>query len=278
MGHYILRRRGLGNTSCKAVEALSTTGIKVVRNDRAVPADAQVVIRWGTTSNVGVPGATILNDTKAIHEVNNKAGFRKLLNDAKLCPKTWFNWAEHTFPCIIRPSHHAQGKQLYVCNTYDEVSAAVAKCDGGAWYASELIKKTHEYRVFVAQGRAVEVCEKHPDDPNAVAWNHAQGAHFENVRWGQWPVKVVEAAIKAFNLSRLDFGAVDVIVDSEGTAFVLEINTAPSLTSEYRQKCMTKVFDWMIERGKDRIPVAPGNRGYQRLIHPAIDPEARLAA
>jgi hypothetical protein len=75
-------------------------------------------------------------------------------------------------------------------------------------------------------------------------------------------------------LSSLDFGAVDVMVDANGRPYVLEINSAPSQTSPYRQECMAKAFDYIVRNGKDSIPIIPERGGYKKFIHVALTPEA----
>ena len=127
-----------------------------------------------------------------------------------------------------------------------------------------------EYRVFVVQGRVACVAQKTPANPDAVAWNVAKGGRFDNVRWNDWPLKAVRVAVEGFKLSSLDFGGVDVMVDAEGDATILEINSAPSLTSPYRQECMAKAFDYILENGKDRIHLIEERGGYLKFIHPAL--------
>lgn len=286
----IIRRRKLGMSSCKGISEFSKKGIKWVRSDRPLPED-DLYIRWGCTSNV--PSKKVLNTAEAIHEVNDKVGFRKVLDDAELCPPTFFSLAEvreelevdadgdfgaaeiGDGSVIVRPAKHAQGRHVHHCHDYFDVVKAVAKCGHGA-YISEYIKKVAEYRVAVVQGRAVWVVKKTPADPDAIAWNVAKGGRFDNVRWKDWPLKVVKTAIEGFNLSKLDFGGVDVMVDAEGNCYILEINSAPSLTSPYRQECMAKAFDYIIEKGKERIPLIDKKGGYTKFIHPALEPKAKL--
>lgn len=146
------------------------------------------------------------------------------------------------------------------------------------WYASELINKVAEYRVYVVSGKVATVARKTPDDPSAVAWNVAQGGRFDVVNWGDWPMEVCRVAIEGFNQSELDFGGVDVMVDEEGRAYLIEINSAPSLpllsdgSISYRQKCMAKTFMYIRDHGKDRLT----NESYgswRDVIHPAIQME-----
>ncbi len=287
MKGLLLRRRKLGLGSCRGIRDASTTGLDFVRNDSMKHEDFKgidFVFRWGCTSNVPKGHlTTVVNVAAAIHLIGDKTRFRKLLrNDQpELIPETFFSMDEilakdEIGPLIIRPKHHAQGKHVYLVRTPQELADAVKRC-GEGWYASEYVDKAQEFRVFVSQGRAVWVAEKTPADPDAVAWNVAKGGRFDNVRFDNWPLKVIRYAIEAFNHSGLDFGGVDVMVGNNGEVYVIEINSAPSQTSPYRQGCTAKAFDWICNNGKEHIPLREGRGGYKKFIHPAIHEGAELA-
>lgn len=286
MSVIILRRPKLG-LSVKHLVEKSELIDKVVRNDRRIPDNLSLVFRWGTTSNVDC--RNVVNTAEAIHRVNDKAGFRMLLqrdeNDLlgpdAIVPRTWVDgqvvnnaWPN---PLVVRPRKHAQGKHVYLVRDEADFQRAIARC-GPGWYASEYINKVAEYRITFVQGRVVWVAQKTPGDPNAIAWNVARGGRFDNVRWDAWPLRAIRVAREAFVLSGLDFGAVDVMVDAEGKPYVLEINSAPSQTSPYRQECMAKAFDYIIRNGKEPIPVIAERGGYKKFIHPALTPEAQMVA
>lgn len=273
----LLRRRRLGRTSCREISNLSS-GIKVVRNDLAKDEDFvghDLVFRWGCTASV--PVRNVVNTARAIHQVNDKLGFRRTLNEAGLCPATWFTLVDTLrTPCIVRPSNHSRGRHTYLCNSAEEVLSAVNILPTRDYYISEYIPKVAEYRVCVVQGRVAWVAKKTPSNPADIAWNVAQGGRFDNVRWDDWPLKAVKTAIEGFNLSELDFGGVDIMVDSDGNCYILEINSAPSLTSPYRQECMAKCFDYIVANGKERIPLTEERGGYRKFIHPAVCDRAVL--
>lgn len=285
MNVVMLRRKKLGLTSCQGIASHSKTGITFIRNDmlHTIP-PPDMVIRWGCTSNV--PTDNVVNHAKAIHLVSDKLEFRKTLQGVDLCPETWFDYekwkkdlgSEQTIlPAIVRPRYHHQGLALHYCETPQQVLSACGKIGGGNYYISTFIPKVKEYRVFVVQGRVACVAEKIPADDKAVAWNVAQGGKFVNVKWDSWHYPSVDAAIKAMELSKLVFGGVDVMIDNEGNPYVIEINSAPSLTSDYRQQCMAKCFDYIVEHGKEKLPLgtATGKKaGWRNYLHPSINHNA----
>lgn len=182
-------------------------------------------------------------------------------------------------PLVLRPTTHAQGRNLYVVDDMEALSEVVCqnpRVFSRGWYASELIDKVAEYRVYVVSGRVATVAKKTPDDPTAVAWNVAQGGRFDVVRWGSWPLEVIRVALEAFKYSGLDFSGVDVMVDSAGRPYVIELNSAPSLpllsdgSISYRQKCMAKCFKYILDNGKEHFDPITNYNSWSGVIHPAI--------
>lgn len=286
--HILLRRKKLGLSIAKMTEQM-VQGTTTIRNDKPIPApDGEALcFRWGCTSNVP-NGYKIVNKAKNIHLVNNKLEFRKLLEAEGLCTDTWYSLDELmndkfavVDDVIIRPAKHSQAKHLYRATTLEELQEGVRKCEAagmGGYYINKFVKKSAEYRVFIANGRVVWVAQKTPADPNDVAWNVAKGGRFDNVRWGDWPLEVLETAVKAHTLSGLDFSGVDIMVDEQGGVYVLEINSAPSQTSPYRQSCTAKAFDYMATNGVNNIDIEKyAKNGWRKYIHPALHEEAIAA-
>ena len=258
----------------------------IVRNDKLVQHEdliksSDLLVRWGCTTGTGVPLDKQVNPSDAIHQVGDKAGFRKhcMENDPDIVPFSVFNDTpipDNIGKMVLRPPVHSQGKKLWLTDGPTELKHAVIQ-NGlqGGWYASEFIDKAAEFRVYVGSGRVITVAEKTPENPNAVAWNVAQGGRFDVVKWGDWNFNVLNCAIRAYNLTKLDFAGVDIMVDKNGRAYLIEINSAPSLpllsdnSVSYRQECMGKYFLHLLENGKDRLELGDTNnwRGY---IHPAI--------
>ena len=266
----IIRRRRLGRTSCKAIAANSKYKIDQLFNYKPLPSEKyDLIIRWGTVSDIEADA--YLNNKAAIQAVNNKAGARRLMLENNIsCPK--INNVD--FPFILRPTLHSQGKDLYLCNNKEEYEAGLAKIGNRPTYISEYIKKDEEWGVFIFQGRVTSMIKKEPKTQaakDAIAWNVSQGSHtFENVGWDQWDINVAKEAVKAALLFDLDFGRIDVIV-KDNVSYVLEINSAHSLTSPYRQETFAKCLDWFIENGKPQNKLDFNNiKSYRSIIHPAL--------
>lgn len=278
---YILRRNGLGLGSTKAIKKLSQYEITIIKNNKLHEfGEDDVILRWGCTSNIPTYDEysyRTLNKKKNIHLVNNKRNFREFLQQKypENVPKTWFNHLSNdiTYPCILRPKSHCQGKELYFITDYEFLIQVInfLEYSDNTYYISEYINKTQEYRVCFIQGLVAWVANKVPANPSNIAWNVAQGSKFENVSWKSWPINVIEAAYKAYKLSGLYLGGVDIMVDKDGRSYILEINSAPSHTSPYRQQCTTKCIDYGITH-KDFSLILPNPyfKKYGKWLHPAL--------
>lgn len=278
--NIILHRRKLGKTSTK--EFSKFCNATPVRNDllaKKVKEPVEWLIRWGCTS---VCQAThTINKVEAIYNANDKATARKLLSEIpgkSIIPKTWFSYEEwkdsdYLGPVIVRPKIHAQGRNLFYLTGRADVETffmhtpEVLLPDN--YYISEYIKKEAEYRVFVMQGKVVWIAKKTPENPDAIAWNVARGGRFDNVRWDDWPLRACRIAIQACEKLGLDFGGVDIMQQGKNF-YILEVNSAPSQTSPYRQQCTGKAFDYLIKSGNAKLQTQDKVNNYNGFIHPGV--------
>ena len=287
MTAIILRRRKLGRTSAREIAAKMQQPCKVVRNWR--PMDAvrnslhlrapSFVFRWGCVSNVPTNSReyVTVNTAESIGWCSDKKQGRLDMQAAGVPVPVTFgslnDWARGRVKdkqYVLRPKQHSQGRNLLVVEKLGEMVDFVEKFP--EFYISELVNKVAEYRVFVCQNRVVWVAQKTPGNPEDVAWNVARGGRFDNVQWSNWNTRVLDAALKASKVSGTDFCGVDVMVDAEGNPFVLEVNSAPSQTSPYRQQCVAKAFDYIVTNGKEHFDDVQWNprRTWKSYIHPAV--------
>jgi hypothetical protein len=272
---YILKRKGLGRSSIKAFIQYCLSPIQVIKNTNIPQLDpSDTILRWGCTSTI--PQGHILNKADSIQFVNNKAEFRFKFQERfpHLVPNTWYSSEDPgiTFPCIVRPQHHAQGKRLYFCNNYEDLRHVFIRFPNLSitGYISEYIPKVKEYRVCFIQGLVAWVAEKLPKDPSNIAWNVAQGGKFINCNWKNWPIKTIDACYLAYQESGLYLAGIDVMLDDKGKPYILEVNSAPSHTSPYRQECTAKCLNYTITVSTKTIPLDLKYKKYLKYIHPAI--------
>jgi glutathione synthase/RimK-type ligase-like ATP-grasp enzyme len=235
-----------------------------------------------------VPLERQLNPSPAIQRVNDKRGFRLLCQEnlPDITPRTFANGLplpqDEELPeaLVLRPAHHAQGRNLwYIERPTAEGLAERVRIQNalqGGWYASEYIPKVSEHRVYVANSRVVTVARKTPENPDAVAWNVAQGGRFDVVNWDGWDLGLCRNAVRVAALAETDFCGVDMMTDEDGHSWVIEANSAPSLPPlsdgrvSYRQKALMKAFQWTFDNGKQTLETPEVPENWRDVIHPAI--------
>lgn len=227
-----------------------------------------LVIRWDSRHRV--TSDETINTAEAVKLSRHKSASRRALGN--LAPTTWFQLADCRYPCIVRPRRHHAAKKFFVCQNEIELRRAVRRC-GKDWYASRVINKSLEYRVFVFQDHVIKIVRRFHPDPDAIAWNIANGGRSIRVRKESWPVNVAEAAVLAGRTLGLDWFAADIVIDADGgTPYVLELNTAPGLEQEGTLKLLARLFKRVKTISQNTaIPqdTMTGNT-WQHLIHPAL--------
>lgn len=216
----------------------------------------KIVVRWGNRIEVNLNNSIVYNKSEAIAKATDKKLSRQLFIENNLsCPKLINFEAEAVkFPIIARPNTHSKGKNFVVLNNLNEFKNHFYRHSINGWYYSEFIDKVQEFRLHVAHGRILNYLEKPRPEDNQIAWNRAINEDpFVNVRWDDYNNNIANLAIKAVQMIGLDFAGVDLMLDKNGKAYLLEINTAATLaSSEYSMSRYAMYFDWLCKTEKRR--------------------------
>ena len=196
---------------------------------KAVP--GEIAIRWGGAELPDLDTPRTINRSEAIRAASSKIATFRRLADADVPIPRWTTKrseaAEWETTVFGRTSEGFAGRGIHVYVQGDGHNL------GTHDLYTEFIPNEREYRLHVVGGEVVSVQRKYCERP------HLKGdGYLKNVAHGyvfKTPERDLnqsrkDAAIKAVQSLGLDFGAVDMIVDAEGKEYVLEVNTAPSLS------------------------------------------------
>lgn len=220
------------SAGARTIRKLLGSAALLVRKDYA-PKQYRWIINWGNATPFDARGKQVFNPPNAVAVAVNKLLCFKALKDAGVRipnfveknpsqDRLWFARTKLASSCgdgivVIRP---------------DDVKGVDAPL-----YV-EYIKKTEEYRVHVVNGNAIFVQQKkkragfEQDKDEKLIRNHDNGWVFCIADSDEVQDDVKHQAIKAVAAAGLHFGAVDIVVGrDDGLAYVLEINTAPGITS-----------------------------------------------
>lgn len=138
-------------------------------------------------------------------------------------------WRVSQVRLVGRPDRHFGGSGFHLIGgSYPEgreqLERAIAR---GCSHFTEYIENAREFRVHIAFGKSIKIAEK--VGGSGPVRNSKNGYYFAYPDFDHKLTlrKVAKDAVVSIGL---DFGAVDVLY-SEGKFFVLEVNSAPSLTS-----------------------------------------------
>ena len=204
------------------------------------PLYAGVVVNWGFSGPLFIRhDARLVNNPDAVAAACSKLYSLRLLNEAKV-PCLEFSedsndalrWLEEGNSVVCRDLLKGRGGDgIRLINLKEWRNAGKPAPDfGQAKLFTRYFRKQKEVRVHVAEGRVLAIAEKRKrlGEP-ADYWirSHSRGWIFAEARP---PLgEADEVARRAVAALKLDFGAVDIGIDSNNACVVFEVNTAPGL-------------------------------------------------
>lgn len=203
----------------------------------------KILIRWGSSINLPYTPRKEINSQAAVLLAADKLSSLQTLIQKKISVPELFLLNEDVtidkFPILARTRTHQQGTDIILCLQKTDIERAIRL---GRSYGLRYIPTAREYRIHVFNGKSIKVSQKIWTDTTKVykPWvrNHLNGHTF---RIPETPLDetsraLAKAAVKAL---KLDFGAVDLIVDDKGESFILEVNTGPGLVRSGIKKYCT---------------------------------------
>jgi hypothetical protein len=191
-----------------------------------------------------------LNVPSAVANASNKTFSRRILRKAKIAiPATYFYNEDfrESLPVIARPAYHHAGNNFYVLNNTNEYVKLSSKYDLKNWYFSEIFPKTHEFRVHCAHGKILQVSNKPLAEGELRANHSVVEESWRALKWSEYNDNVCVQSLKAIEALCLDYGAVDIMYNSANNSVAIcEVNTSPSITTEYSSGKYAEYFSWVI--------------------------------
>lgn len=192
----------------------------------AAPSNREdVIIRWGTYGRTPYRPSSVLNGREAVRRASDKFGSLQFMQ-ARGVPVPRFSYDPRGLrsPFLGRLTQHTRGEDIVLCMQLMDAFRSESE------YFIEYVPVAREYRVHVFGDEVIKQSEKVLTDAAAYTpWirNHEHGHTFRHpsVRLNHFQEAIAISAVQSL---RLDFGAVDLIVNDEGQSYVLEVNTAPS--------------------------------------------------
>lgn len=186
------------------------------------------VIRYGCRARIRyIPTVRTLNKMSAIGANTNKYNSLQLMQAAGI-PVPSFNTTPEglDYPMLGRVSNHMRGRGITLFLQPNDVQFM----EHQSTHYMEYVPKEKEWRVHVVNGRILCILEKVPqsEEYNQLTCSHT-GWLYRSLMESDPRLAIAISAIEAIGL---DFGAVDIILSTDGQVYVLEVNTAPGFFEE----------------------------------------------
>lgn len=236
------------NSGSRSVRALKQAlDIRKIRreNSRYRNRATNVVINWGcgNIDNQEVMSGRIINNPSVVNDMTHKLRFFQKMQGEDLSDfippfttdinvaRQWQEEEQHVVARTVLQGHSGEG--IVLAGPNDELVQAPLY--------TKYIKKREEYRVHVCRkpdGEAVAFdiqrkARRTDVDDNDVNWkirNNANGFIYARNERHTPHQSVVATALRIFEATGLDFGAIDIIYNNhQQRSYALEVNTAPGL-------------------------------------------------
>jgi len=218
-----------------------------------------LVIRWGN-SEMGLSTDTVVNSRDAVRNAADKLRALNIMFKAEVSVPHYLcltgDDSEDTLaallPGFVRARYHRAGHHLEYCSDYYDFSGKMEGIKFSPDYIIKEILKVREYRVHVGKWHDIEMLYvqrklRQTDGDDHQVWNYDNGWRFHTRPLHKVNKRVIQQAQKAREALGLDFGAVDIIQDTDGLAWVIEVNTAPGLQSTPSQEAYIKFFRGVLD-------------------------------
>lgn len=235
------------NGSASAKLLAEALGIKKLKHEGKKIHVRGTLINWGSSSFKGraITADDYLNLPEAVRLAANKLNTFEALKRHEVKSPEWTvdreearQWLQIGFDVVVRHTvtgHSGEGIEIIKSLGRAKMDAEYAVPKAPLY--TKYVKKDQEYRIHVFNGQIIFEQRKArkkdvaDEDVNWQIRNHANGFIFAHKDL-EVPVNVKEEAVKAVVALNLDFGAVDIMTDKRGEAYVLEVNTACGLEGE----------------------------------------------
>lgn len=245
-----------GSKSAKALVQSLQPGA-IIKKETTPLVGSKLLLNWGKSNiRFNLSGATVLNKPEAVKNASNKLSALNIMKQAgvSVCDfttdinvaKSWITEDNRIVLCRTLLKSNS-GKGIVLAKTVEELVPAPLY--------TKYVRKSSEYRLHVFNGEVIDFVEK----KKRQGYNELTPGFNKYVRSYEngWVMTrqdvcvsdvIKQQSVQAVACLGLDFGAVDVVVSSyDGTAYVLEVNTAPGLQGSTIESYKSAIKRWYNE-------------------------------
>lgn len=210
------------DTRLKTWKKIADAGNYLVYEGDARSGD--IVLRWGCNHHgpLRVPdGVRVLNPVLILSKAEQARRFIHAEVSFPAVYETKRDWIAARRPAVVvKPHFGSCGIGMKILHT--------PQFTGRQIIYQKYIDKKREFRAMMVGEIMAFFMEKHPPENGDFRWNEHRGARWSTVpEDGPLREKVRNLGSSALEVLKYDFGACDIIQDSRGKLYILEVNSRP---------------------------------------------------
>lgn len=222
------------------------------------------LIRWGSSRKLPSQPTVEINPAASVRRCSDKIATFEVLQNAGVSVPPWSrDIADLKRQCGSRvPGDTFLARRNFLTNGRGIVPFTWNDPVPPADFYSMYLPPTREYRIHVANGQVIRIQGKYCDFPdqavsNQYVRNHGTGWRYRTPRQDLKPNRK-QAAVNAISAMGLDFGAVDMMVQSDkGAFYVFEVNSGPACSPLTARCYISNIAAMVRDRTQGSIKLAP---------------------
>ena len=213
------------------------------------------IVNYGSTIDVdpSLAKIAIINDPSHVKQnaQNKGQALRTMYNEGVSVPRTYpvlqaLARSDELLPLLGRKGSHVSGSGFYMCVTEEDMKEAI---DNGCTHFADFLSIKQEYRVHMMGGFPFLIQEKANNGRgHKYIRTNSNGWQFltKDLHRSYLPNSVMHNAVMALDVLGMDFGAVDIGIDSRDDAYIFEVNSGAGLTGGDHAKRFVNALSFFI--------------------------------
>lgn len=133
-------------------------------------------------------------------------------------------------PIVVKDLYSQRGRGVFLIKEKDDITRLIEKFPNTKFMFQKFVDKSEEFRVLVL-GQTIGCFEKKiSSDVTEFRNNVSLGAKEEFLEVSSIPNDIKELSLNSARILKIEIAGVDVVVDTKGKLWLLEVNRGPGLT------------------------------------------------
>lgn len=137
---------------------------------------------------------------------------------------------KYNLPIVAKDLYSQRGSGVFLLKSIKDFKDLVIRFPDKKFLFQKLIDKKEEFRILVVGDEIGSFERKTSDDPNEFRNNVSLGAREDFMDINEIPEEIRNISVKSSRIVKIEIAGVDITIDVDGKAWILEVNRGPGFT------------------------------------------------